>query len=171
VSRYVSRCVTLRCDNHGGLLIGLDRRFIHTLINKLGVFHLVSISLLTIGGLGFALYLSRVVTKPISTLTKLAEQISLLMEDGKDQFFGAGRELLRRQEAFSSIAARIAEEAQLYKVIVLTSYVYASFSGVQPLHETKLTHCAPINRNREKQKLVASMAFLRRSSGSTLMLR
>jgi PAS domain S-box-containing protein len=60
----------------GTIRIGLDRRFIHTLINKLGLFHLVSISLLTLGGLGFALYLSRVVTKPISTLTKLAEEIS-----------------------------------------------------------------------------------------------
>ncbi|MGE5311767.1 MAG: ATP-binding protein [Nitrospirota bacterium] len=60
----------------GTIRIGLDRRFIHTLINKLGLFHLVSISLLTLGGLGFALYLSRVVTKPISTLTNLAEQIS-----------------------------------------------------------------------------------------------
>lgn len=60
----------------GTIRIGLDRRFIHTLINKLGLFHLTSISLLTLGGLGFALYLSRVVTKPITTLTKVAEQIS-----------------------------------------------------------------------------------------------
>lgn len=60
----------------GTIHVGLDRRFIGSVIHKLGIFHLGFIGFITLVGLLFGVYLSRFITRPITSLTQLVGEIS-----------------------------------------------------------------------------------------------
>jgi PAS domain S-box-containing protein len=61
----------------GAIRIGLDTQFISSVIRKLSFYQFAFTGFITLIGLGFGLYLSRVITRPIVSLKMLAEQISL----------------------------------------------------------------------------------------------
>jgi histidine kinase len=60
----------------GTIRVGLDKRFINSVTRKLSLFHLGFIGFITLVGLLFGLFLSRFITRPITSLTTLAEEIS-----------------------------------------------------------------------------------------------
>lgn len=61
----------------GAIRVGLDRRFINRVIRELSLYHFGFVGATTLVGLFFGLYLSRVITRPITSLTKLVGDISL----------------------------------------------------------------------------------------------
>ncbi len=61
----------------GTIRVGIDKRHIHTVIRQLNLYHLGFMAFVTVVSLMFAMYLSRVVTRPITLLTKVAGEISL----------------------------------------------------------------------------------------------
>ena len=61
----------------GAIRIGLDTQFISSVIRELSLYQLGFTGFITLIGLGFGFYLSRVITRPIVSLKILAEQISL----------------------------------------------------------------------------------------------
>ncbi|MCB2186374.1 MAG: PAS domain S-box protein [Deltaproteobacteria bacterium] len=72
----VSREVTEGLNQVGVVLLGLKRSYISAFIRGLNIFNVALITGLTIVGLAFAFYLSRYITRPLASLTGLAERVS-----------------------------------------------------------------------------------------------
>jgi PAS domain S-box-containing protein len=70
----------------GTIRVGLDNRFISSVINRLSLFHLGCIGFITLVSLLFAFFLSRIITKPITSLTRMAGEISLGNLDAQIDF-------------------------------------------------------------------------------------
>ena len=61
----------------GTIRVGLDKRFIKDLIFELSLYHLAFAWTIVLGGLVVGFYLSRSIAKPVTSLTRLAAQISM----------------------------------------------------------------------------------------------
>jgi PAS domain S-box-containing protein len=61
----------------GTIRVGIDKRHIHAVIRRVNLYHLGFMAFTVLVSLVFAMYLSRVVTRPIRLLTKAAGEISL----------------------------------------------------------------------------------------------
>ena len=96
----------------GTIRVGIDKHHAHAVIRQLNIYHLGFMAFTTVVSLVFATYLSRVVTRPITLLTKVAGEISLgnldtsirlgdrepcweVRQCGKTRCPAYGRELLR----------------------------------------------------------------------------
>jgi PAS domain S-box-containing protein len=60
----------------GTVRLGIDKRLIENVIQKLTYYHLGFVGLITLLGILFGLRLSKIITRPISSLTRLAGEIS-----------------------------------------------------------------------------------------------
>jgi PAS domain S-box-containing protein len=61
----------------GTVHVGLDEHFIRDVLSGLSYYHLGFTAFITVAGLIFGLFLSRVITRPIASLTAAAREISL----------------------------------------------------------------------------------------------
>jgi len=61
----------------GAIKVGLHPQYIDRLVLELRIYNLLFIGFVMLGGLLFGLYLSRIITRPVQTLTAFAREISL----------------------------------------------------------------------------------------------